>query len=179
MSRGYATAGTDDGTSGPPSGAPAFVGNPDVLLDYGYRAVKATADNSKAIVTALMGQAPSRSYFVGCSDGGREALQEAQRYPNDFDGIIAGSPVNDQVGEFGASYLYNMQATLSGPQTNGVPDAYIPDEQAAPAHQRGTGAMRRQGRRCGERHVPQRPAPVQVRSLDGPMQRPGRIRIPA
>jgi len=126
VSRGYATAGTDDGTSGPPSGAPAFVGNPDVLLDYGYRAVKATADNSKAIVTALMGQAPSFSYFVGCSDGGREALQEAQRYPNDFDGIIAGSPVNDQVGEFGAAYLYNMQATLSGPQTGGVPDAYIP-----------------------------------------------------
>jgi feruloyl esterase len=126
VSRGYATAGTDDGTSGPPAGAPAFIGNDDVLLDYGYRAVKATADLSKVIVGALMGQAPSRSYFVGCSDGGREALQEAQRFPDDFDGIIAGSPVNDQVGEFGASYLYNMQATLSGPQTNGVPDAYIP-----------------------------------------------------
>lgn len=126
VSRGYATAGTDDGTSGPPSGAPSFIGNPDVLLDYGYRAVKATGDNSKAIVSALMGQSPSRSYFVGCSDGGREALQEAQRYPEDFDGIIAGSPVNDQVGEFGASYLYNSQATLTGPQTNGVPDAYIP-----------------------------------------------------
>ncbi len=126
VSRGYATAGTDDGTSGPPAGAPAFIGNPDVLLDYGYRAVKATGDNSKAIVSALMGQSPSRSYFVGCSDGGREALQEAQRFPEDFDGIIAGSPVNDQVGEFGASYLFNSQATLSGPQTNGVPDAYIP-----------------------------------------------------
>jgi feruloyl esterase len=126
VSRGYATAGTDDGTSGPPSGAPAFIGNPDVLLDYGYRAVKATGDNSKAILSALMGQAPSYSYFVGCSDGGREGLQEAQRFPEDFDGIIVGSPVNDQVGEFGASYLYNSQATLSGPQTNGVPDAYIP-----------------------------------------------------
>src|SRR5580704_10825514 len=130
VSRGYATAGTDDGTSGPPSGAPAFIGNPDVLLDYGYRAVKATGDNSKAIVSALMGQAPSRSYFVGCSDGGREALQEAQRYPQDFDGIIAGSPVNDQVGEFGASYLYDMQATLTGRQTHpGIPDAYIPTSQ--------------------------------------------------
>jgi len=126
VSRGYATAGTDDGTSGPPAGAPAFIGNPDVLLDYGYRAVKATGDDSKAIVTALMGQAPSRSYFVGCSDGGREALQEAQRFPEDFDGITAGSPVNDQVGEFGASYLFNSQATLTGPQTNGIPDAYIP-----------------------------------------------------
>ncbi|HEY1437139.1 MAG TPA: tannase/feruloyl esterase family alpha/beta hydrolase [Casimicrobiaceae bacterium] len=126
VSRGYAAAGTDDGTSGPPSGAPAFIGNPDVLLDYGFRAVKATGDNSKAILSALMGHAPSYSYFVGCSDGGREALQEAQRFPEDFDGIIAGSPVNDQVGEFGASYLYNAQATLTGPQTNGVPDAYIP-----------------------------------------------------
>jgi hypothetical protein len=74
----------------------------------------------------LMGRGASRSYFVGCSDGGREALQEAQRFPNDFDGIIVGSPVNDQVGEFASSYLYDMQATLGGPQTNGVPDAYIP-----------------------------------------------------
>ena len=126
VSRGYATAGTDDGTSGPPAGAPAFIGNMDVLLDYGYRAVKATTDDSKAIINALMGKAPSYSYFVGCSDGGREALQTVQRYPSDFDGIIVGSPVNDQVGEFGASYLYDMQATLTGPQTNGVPDAYIP-----------------------------------------------------
>ena len=130
-SRGYAAAGTDDGTSGPPPGAPAFIGNMDVLLDYGYRAVKATGDNSKAIIAELMGQAPRYSYFVGCSDGGREALQEAQRFPGDFDGIIVGSPVNDQVGEFGASYLYDMQATLTGPQTNGVPDAYIPASKLA------------------------------------------------
>jgi Tannase and feruloyl esterase len=126
VSRGYATAGTDDGTSGPPPGAPAFIGTPDVLLDYGFRAIKATSDDSKAIINALTGHAPIYSYFVGCSDGGREALQEAQRFPNDFDGIIVGSPVNDQVGEFGSSYLYNMQATLTGPQTNGIPDAYIP-----------------------------------------------------
>jgi len=126
VSRGYATAGTDDGTSGPPSGAPAFIGNPQVLLDYGFRAIKVTTDNSKFIIHALMKEKPRHSYFVGCSDGGREALKEAQLYPDDFDGIIVGSPVNDQVGEFGASYLYDMQALLNGPQTNGVPDAYIP-----------------------------------------------------
>src|SRR4029077_4449677 len=45
---------------------------------------------------------------------------------NDFDGVIVGSPINDQIGEFASSYLYNMQATLGGPPTNGVPDAYIP-----------------------------------------------------
>lgn len=129
VSRGYASASTDDGTSGPPSGAPAFVGNEDVLLDYGYRAIKVTTDDSRAIVAALMGENPRLSYFVGCSDGGKEALKEAQLYPDDFDGIIVGSPVNDQIGEFGSSYLYNMEVTLNGPQTGGVPDAYIPASQ--------------------------------------------------
>lgn len=129
VSRGYATASTDDGTSGPPSGAPSFIGNEDVLLDYGFRAIKVTTDDSRAIVTALMGDNPRLSYFVGCSDGGREALKEAQRYPDDFDGIVVGSPVNDQIGEFGSSYLYDMEVTLNGPQTNGVPDAYIPTSQ--------------------------------------------------
>jgi len=126
VSRGYATAATDDGTSGPPAGSPAFINNPDVALDYGYRAVNQTSEKSKAIISKLTGRAPSYSYFVGCSDGGREGLQEAQRFPHDFDGIIVGSPINDQIGEFASSYLYNMQATLGGPQTNGVPDAYIP-----------------------------------------------------
>jgi hypothetical protein len=131
VSRGYATAATDDGTSGPPSGAPAFIGNRDVLLDYGYRAIKATTDDSKAVIEALTGDAPRFSYFVGCSDGGREALKEAQMFPDDFNGILVGSPVNDQVGEFGSSYLYDMQATLNGPQTDGVPDAYIPSDKLA------------------------------------------------
>jgi feruloyl esterase len=126
VSRGYAAASTDDGTSGPPTGAPAFIGNNDVLLDYGYRAIKVTTDSAKQLISTLMGAAPNYSYFVGCSDGGREALKEAQLYPDDFEGIIVGSPVNDQVGEFGASYLWDMQATLNGPQTGGVPDAYIP-----------------------------------------------------
>ena len=62
-SRGYAAASTDDGTSGSPSGAPTFIGNPDVLLDYGYRAVKATGDNSKAIINVLTGQAPQLFLF--------------------------------------------------------------------------------------------------------------------
>jgi feruloyl esterase len=101
----------------------------DVLLDYGYRAIKVTTDDSKAIIAALMGDNPRLSYFVGCSDGGREAFKEAQRYPDDFDGIIVGSPVNDQIGEFGSSYLYDMEVTLNGPQTSGVPDAYIPTSQ--------------------------------------------------
>jgi feruloyl esterase len=126
VSRGYAAASTDDGTSGPPAGAPAFIGNPDVLIDYGYRSLKVTSSEAKTIITAFMNRGPRRSYFVGCSDGGREALQQAQRFPTDFDGIIVGSPTNDFVGEFGSSYHWDMQATLGGPQTGGIPDAYIP-----------------------------------------------------
>jgi hypothetical protein len=127
VSRGYAAAATDDGTSGPPLGAATFIGHPDVLKDFGYRALKVTTDNSKAIIRRLTSHNPSYSYFSGCSDGGREALMEAQRYPNDFDGIIVGSPANDLVG-LGASFLWNMQALLAGPQTHGVPDAYVPTD---------------------------------------------------
>jgi len=127
VSRGYAVAATDDGTSGPPLGAATFIGHPDVLMDFGYRAIKVTTDNSKAIIRRFTGKNPGHSYFSGCSDGGREALMEAQRYPNDFDGIIVGSPANDLVG-LGASFLWNMQALLAGPQTHGVPDAYVPPD---------------------------------------------------
>src|SRR5580698_1684756 len=91
VSRGYAAAATDDGTSGPPSGAATFLGHPDIQMDYGYRAIKATTDNAKAIIKEFTGSIPRYSYFSGCSDGGREALMEAQRYPNDFDGVIVGS----------------------------------------------------------------------------------------
>jgi feruloyl esterase len=91
-----------------------------------------------------MGQAPTYSYFVGCSDGGREALQEAQRYPNDFNGIIAGSPVNDQVGEFGASYLLQHAGDAHRTADERRSGRLHPRKQAASAHQRGTGAMRRQ-----------------------------------
>ena len=126
VSRGYAAAATDDGTSGSPAGAATFLGHPNVQIDYGYRAIKVTTDNSKAIIKRLTGKYPSYSYFSGCSDGGREALMEAQRYPQDFNGIIVGSPANDLVGLLGASFLWNMQALLAGPQTKGIPDAYIP-----------------------------------------------------
>ena len=125
VSRGYAAAATDDGTSGPPPGAATFIGHPNILKDFGFRAIKVTTDNSKAIIKRSTSKNPSYSYFSGCSDGGREALMEAQRYPDDFDGIIVGSPANDLAG-LGASFLWNMQALLAGPRTHGVPDAYVP-----------------------------------------------------
>ena len=90
---GYATAATDDGHEGGASAAWA-IGHPEKLIDFGYRAVHETSVQAKAIVRAFYGTDPARTYFVGCSDGGREALMEAQRYPEDFDGIIAGAPAN-------------------------------------------------------------------------------------
>jgi feruloyl esterase len=92
--RGYATAGTDDGHEGPGVDASFAVGHPEKLIDFAYRAVHETSVQAKAIIHAFYGKDPADSYFTGCSDGGREALMEAQRYPNDFIGIVAGAPAN-------------------------------------------------------------------------------------
>ena len=92
--RGYATAGTDDGHVGGTDVSWA-IGHPEKVIDFGYRAVHETSVQAKAIIRAFYGKDPSHSYFVGCSDGGREALMEAQRYPADFIGIVAGAPASD------------------------------------------------------------------------------------
>lgn len=91
--RGYATAGTDDGHAGGQDVSWA-IGHPEKVIDFGYRAVHETSVQAKAIMRAFYGKDPARSYFVGCSDGGREGLMEAQRFPSDFVGIVAGAPAN-------------------------------------------------------------------------------------
>ena len=68
------------------------MGHPEKLVDFGYRSVDETAVRGKATVAALYGWRPRVSYFEGCSGGGRMSFMEAQRFPNDFDGIIAGAP---------------------------------------------------------------------------------------
>jgi len=91
--QGYATAGTDDGHVGA-ADARWAIGHPEKVIDFGYRAVHEVSVESKAIVRAFYGRDLARSYFAGCSDGGREALMEAQRYPDDFIGIVAGAPAS-------------------------------------------------------------------------------------
>ncbi len=93
-----ATATTDMGHQGQgnPSGAWAAA-NPQAQIDFAYRGVHATSQVAKALLTKFYGKAPAYSYFDGCSDGGREALMEAQRYPTDFNGIIGGALVIDAV----------------------------------------------------------------------------------
>jgi hypothetical protein len=88
----FAIASTDDGHETAGVLDTLWADDQGLRVDFGYRAVHVLAVASKAIITAYYGQAPTDSYFAGCSDGGREGLMEAQRYPDDFNGIIVGSP---------------------------------------------------------------------------------------
>jgi feruloyl esterase len=87
---GYATAGTDTGHVG---NAAAFaVGHPEKLVDFGYRAAHEMTVKAKTIIGAFYGAAPTRSIWNGCSQGGRQGVAEAVRYPADFDAVVAGAP---------------------------------------------------------------------------------------
>ena len=100
--RGYAAAGTDDGhQSTNLTDASWALGHPQKVVDFAWRALKQTTDTAKALIAAQKGAGAARSYFYGCSDGGREALMEAQRFPTDFNGIIAGAPAYDMSDLFG------------------------------------------------------------------------------
>ncbi len=92
VARGYATSSTDTGHVGA-TGSFAL-GHPEKLIDFGYRAVHEMTVKAKAIVGAFYGDAPKLSYWNGCSTGGRQGLKEAQRFPNDYDAIIAGASAN-------------------------------------------------------------------------------------
>jgi feruloyl esterase len=95
---GYATVGTDTGHQGNLLDASWALNNLERQLNFGYLAVHRTAETAKAILRHYYGTIERRSYFSGCSNGGRQGLMEAQRFPDDFDGIIAGAPALDFVG---------------------------------------------------------------------------------
>ena len=121
VAQGFAVAGTDDGhQSTINTDASWALGHPEKQIDFGYRALKETTDAAKAIITAYAG-APKYAYFQGCSDGGREALMEAQRYPADFDGIVAGDPANHWT-HLLANGVWNYQAMAA------TPASFLPQE---------------------------------------------------
>jgi Tannase and feruloyl esterase len=95
LRRGYATAATDTGHDGDGADASWAYQHPEKVIDFGYRGLHLTTGIAKQFVQAFYGKAPQRSYFDACSDGGREALMEVQRFPEDFDGILAGAPANN------------------------------------------------------------------------------------
>jgi feruloyl esterase len=112
LARGYAAASTDTGHVG--NTASFALGHPEKLIDFGWRAVHEMTVASKAVVAAHFGAAPKFSYWNGCSAGGRQAMAEAQRFPADFDGIIAGAPGLDWTGR--AAQAVRLAQTLENNQ---------------------------------------------------------------
>jgi hypothetical protein len=95
LKRGFAAAGTDTGHQADAQDASWAYKHPEKITDFGYRALHLTTERAKTIIDNFYGNPPTKSYFDSCSDGGREALMEAQRFPDDYDGILAGAPANN------------------------------------------------------------------------------------
>ena len=124
IAQGYASAATDTGHAAPGTDATWALGHPEKIIDYGYRAIHNMTLAARATVAAFYGDAPKRSYFASCSNGGRQALMEAQRYPEDYDGILAGAPANYWT-HLLSSALWDAQATTLDPNSY-IPSSKIP-----------------------------------------------------
>jgi feruloyl esterase len=107
VNEGYATASTDTGHKG--GNANFAIGHPEKVTDFAYRAVHESTVKAKSILTTFYDRAPRISYWNGCSTGGRQGLMEAQRYPEDFDAIVAGAPANYQ------THLHTWDLSVSVP----------------------------------------------------------------
>ena len=122
LREGYATASTDTGHKGPR--AMFVLGHPEKVIDFGHRAVHEMTVKAKAIINSYYGTAPRRSYWNGCSSGGKQGLKEAQMYPADYDGIIAGAPANHWT-HLTASLLHAGVTNLKDPAAT-IPRSKFP-----------------------------------------------------
>jgi feruloyl esterase len=113
VGEGYASASTDTGHTG--SSGSFALGHPDKIIDFAFRAVHETAVEAKVLIAAYYGHGPLLSYWEGCSTGGRQGLMSAQRYPEDFDGIIAGAPAYNQI-YLSAWRMRLLMTALKSPQ---------------------------------------------------------------
>jgi tannase/feruloyl esterase len=129
VSNGYAAAATDTGHRAEGTDATWALGHPEKVVDYGYRAIHEMTVAGKAIAAAFYGRPVQRAYFHSCSNGGRQALMEAQRFPADYDGIIAGAPANDFT-HLLAQAVWNRQATEADPAAY-IPASKVPAIEAA------------------------------------------------
>ena len=126
LAQGYAAASTDTGHGG--RGAEFIPGHPEKVVDFSHRAVHEMAAAGKSIVAAFYGNGPRLTYFRGCSTGGRQALTAAQRYPLDFDGVIAGAAANN------SSRLHAAQIWFTAQNLRDAASA-IPDDQLPALHE--------------------------------------------
>ncbi len=121
---GYATASTDTGHVG---GRGTFaLDHPEKLIDFAWRSEHEMTVKAKAVIQAFYGSAPKLSYWNGCSTGGRQGLKEAQKFPDDYDAIIAGAPANRT-----AISLWIAAAVLKDPASYIPPSKYPVIHQAA------------------------------------------------
>ena len=128
LREGYATSSTDTGHTG---GSGSFaLGHPEKLADFGWRSEHEMTLKSKAVIAAFYGDAPKLSYWVSCSSGGKQGLKEAQRFPNDYDGVIAGAPVANWTHRAAAA-IWAAQAALKDPANNIPPAKYSLIHEAA------------------------------------------------
>jgi feruloyl esterase len=116
LQAGYATVGTDTGHKGHPLDANWALNNMERIVNFGHQAVHRTTVTAKALTMAYYHKDLARSYFFGCSRGGGQALMEAQRYPADFDGIVAGAPAYNWTMGMGATMIQNMQTMYPDPK---------------------------------------------------------------
>ncbi len=121
LSSGYAVATTDMGTA---PNADSGIGNQEVWKDFGFRATHLMTVCAKQAVKAYYGKGPDRSYFSGGSTGGQQALQEAQRYPEDYDGIVANIPAHCRA-PLHAYFLWNDQILRKCPFTEAQQNSVI------------------------------------------------------
>jgi feruloyl esterase len=131
LRRGYASASTDTGhiAAGMGPDATWALNHPEKITDFGYRAIHEMTVKAKAVIQAFYGEKPARSYFASCSNGGRQALMEAQRFPEDYDGIIAGAPANYWTHLLSAA-VWDLQA-LQNDAASYIPAGKIPALSAA------------------------------------------------
>jgi hypothetical protein len=121
VNAGYATVGTDTGHQATSvTDASWALNNLERQLNFGYLGVHRTAEVAKAIIASYYGSPSARSYFSGCSNGGRQALMEAQRFPDDFDGIVAGAPAYDFTA-IGAQFIKDIRAAFPDPRNIAEP----------------------------------------------------------
>ena len=123
IAKGYAAVSTDTGHVG--DQLDFGIGHPEKIVDWAYRSVHEMTTIAKIVVERANGRAPARSYFSGCSTGGQQALSEAQRYPTDYDGIVAGDPGNNRINLI-YGFLWSWLATHDTDGAAILPGAKLP-----------------------------------------------------